>query len=142
MKKILIALALSTSTLIFAQDVMGGLVGGAIGGVIGNQFGGGNGKIATTIAGAALGSMIGSNNQREYSTNSYNRVYTDEYPTRVVYREVPQPVVYYSQPRVVYTQPRVVYVNSNHRHQYNDRQYREYARCENNHRRHEWHDED
>ena len=144
MKKILIALALSTSTLIFAQDVMGGLVGGAIGGVIGNQFGGGNGKIATTIAGAALGSMIGSNNQREYSTNSYNRVYNDEYPTRVVYREVPQPVIY-SQQRVVYTQPRVVYVYSNdddRRYEYKGHHHRSYARCENDRRRHEWHDED
>lgn len=144
MKKILIALALSTSTLIFAQDVMGGLVGGAIGGVIGNQFGGGNGKIATTIAGAALGSMIGSNNQREYSTNSYNRVYNDEYPTQVFYRETPQQVIY-SQPRVVYTQPRVVYVYSNdddRRYEYKGHHHRGYARCDNDRRRHKWHDED
>jgi hypothetical protein len=36
MKKILMAWMLTASTVLLAQDVMGGLVGGAIGGVIGN----------------------------------------------------------------------------------------------------------
>lgn len=138
MKKILITLALTTSTLVFAQDVMGGLVGGAIGGIIGNQFGGGNGKVATTIAGAALGAMMGSDNQRVYSNNSYSSVYNDDYPTQVVYREVPQ--------RVIYTQPRVVYVYSNddhdRRYEYNGHHHRGYARYDNDRRRHEWRDND
>ena len=99
---------------------------------------GGNGKVATTIAGAALGAMMGSNNQREYSTNNYSRVYNNDYPTRVIYREVPQ--------QVIYTQPRVIYVYSNddndRGHRYNAPHHREYARCENERRQHEWHDND
>lgn len=138
MKKILIALAFATSTLVFAEDLMGGLVGGAIGGVIGNQFGGGNGKVATTIAGAALGAMIGSDNQPIYSSNSYSRVYINDYPTRVVYREIPQ--------QVIYTQPRVIYVYANddddHRHEYKNHHRRGYARCDNDRRHREWRDED
>lgn len=136
MKKLIMMFALTTTTVMFAQDVIGGLVGGAIGGVIGNQFGGGSGKVASTIAGAALGTMIGSNNQREYTTNSYNRVYNDEYPTRVVYREIPQQVIY-TQPRVIY-----VYANDDRRNEYKSHHHRKYARCDNDRRRHEWHDED
>ena len=135
MKKTIITFALTASTLVFAQDMMGGLVGGAIGGVIGNQFGSGNGKVAATIAGAALGTMMGSDNQRVYSNNSYNRIYTDDYATRVVYREVPQ--------QVIYTQPRVVYVYSDddRRREYRGHHHRGYARCDNDRRKHEWRDE-
>jgi uncharacterized protein YcfJ len=124
MKKIFFALVLTGSTVLFAQDMMGGIFGGAIGGVIGNQFGSGAGKTAATIGGAALGAMIGSDDQRGYQGNNYNQDsntysrYNNGYATRVVYREVPQ---------VIYSQPRVVYVNSSPVY------YRE------NDREHEWH---
>lgn len=133
MKKLLFALALTASTALMAQDMVGGLVGGAIGGVIGNQFGGGNGKIAATIGGAALAAMIGSEDQRGYEGNGYRRYNNNysnynTYETREVYRRDPQ--IIYSQSRVIYTQPRVIYVNSAPSY------YRE------NHREHEheWHD--
>ena len=139
MKKILMTLMLTTSTVLLAQDVMGGLVGGAIGGVIGNQFGGGNGKVAATIAGATLGTMIGSDNQRVYQNNSYGR---DNYPTttttRVIYREAPS--------QIIYTQPRVVYIDSSPHHDYghewHGHHHREYARSENYTHRDMWRDED
>lgn len=132
MKKILLALALTASSALMAQDVMGGLVGGAIGGVIGNQFGGGSGKTAATIGGAVLGTMIGSSDQRGYTGNNYRPYNTysgyNGYTTREVYREDPQ--VVYTQSRVIYTQPRVVYVNPAPVY---------YGW---NHRDHEWHDRD
>lgn len=128
MKKILMAWMLTASTVLLAQDVMGGLVGGAIGGVIGNQFGGGNGKVATTIAGAALGAMIGSDNQRVYQNSSYNREYNYPTTSQVIYREVPT--------KIVYTQPRVVYIDSTPPHHDHDQRWhcnhhREYAQSEN-----------
>ncbi|MFA6187974.1 MAG: glycine zipper 2TM domain-containing protein [Sulfuricurvum sp.] len=126
MKKILITWVLTASTILVAQDVMGGMIGGAIGGIIGNQLGGGNGKVITTITGATLGAMIGSEDQSEYRNNNYS------YPTRVVYREVPQ--------QIIYTQPRVIYVNSVPTYDnYNIHHCREYARYWNNSERHERH---
>lgn len=137
MKKILITLMLTTSTVLLAQDALGGLLGGAIGGVIGHQFGGGNGKIATTIVGATLGTMIGSEDQRVYKNTSYDREYT--YPTRVVYREAPT--------QIIYTQPRVIYVNSTpyyeHAYKWHDNHHRDYARNEKYERRDNvWCDDD
>lgn len=129
MKKLLITLTL-LSTLSNAQDALGGIVGGAIGGVIGNQFGGGSGKVAATIAGATLGTMIGSTNQRIYTSDRYSHDDND-YPTRVVYREIPQ--------QVVYTQPRVVYVYADReRGWHGHKHHRKYAKCDHD----RWHDDD
>jgi uncharacterized protein YcfJ len=47
---------------------MSAIVGGIIGGVLGHQIGGGSGKIAATIGGATVGSMIGQNNSRDTRT--------------------------------------------------------------------------
>lgn len=137
MKKILMTLMLTASTVLLAQDTMGGLVGGAIGGVIGNQFGGGSGKVAATIAGATLGTMIGSDNQRVYQNTSYNREY--DYPTtRVIYREAPS--------QIVYTQPRVVYIDStrhyDHGYKGHGHHHKKYARSENYDRYYMQHDDD
>ena len=41
-----------------------GIIGAVVGGVIGNQFGGGSGRDALTVAGAALGASVASNEQR------------------------------------------------------------------------------
>lgn len=128
MKRFLIGLALVTSTILVAQDEVGGIVGGVIGGVIGHQFGSGSGKVAATITGATVGAVIGSRGGRETYNN---RLYSQYEPVQVVYREARR--------EVVYVEPRVVYVYSNrdnnHKRQWHNRHYREYARCDNNYRR-------
>lgn len=43
------------------RQLIGSLLGGAAGGYVGSQFGQGNGKLATTAAGALLGFIIGKN---------------------------------------------------------------------------------
>jgi uncharacterized protein YcfJ len=43
------------------NNVAAGIIGGVIGGVLGHQIGGGSGKVAATIGGAALGTMVGQN---------------------------------------------------------------------------------
>lgn len=110
MKKILLLLALTFSSVVMADDVIGGILGGAIGGVIGHQFGKGDGNTAATIGGAVIGTMLGSNsNSRSYNDEDYdNRVYSQRYvayaqPQRVYYVQ-PQQMIYVQQaPRVVYT---------------------------------------
>lgn len=47
------------------NNVAGGIVGGIIGGVLGHQIGGGSGKVAATIGGAAVGTMIGQDANRD-----------------------------------------------------------------------------
>ena len=42
-----------------------GIFGAIVGGVIGNQFGGGSGKVALTVAGAAIGSSIANDAYRK-----------------------------------------------------------------------------
>jgi len=140
MKKIIIALALTASTALLAHDVVGGVVGGTIGGVIGNQFGSGSGKVVTTIAGATLGTLIGSQD-RGYQSNSVN--YHNDYTGRVVYREAPQRVIY-TQPRVVYIEPVPVYYGWNERryeNRYEHRYERHHDRREDHGGRYEWHDD-
>ncbi len=56
------------------NSVIGGLVGAAIGGVLGHQLGGGSGKVATTIGGAAIGTMMGQNADRTTQTTGYQTV--------------------------------------------------------------------
>ncbi|MDD2828341.1 MAG: glycine zipper 2TM domain-containing protein [Sulfuricurvum sp.] len=60
------------------SNVVGGLVGAALGGVLGHQLGGGSGKVATTIGGAAIGTMLGQNADRPTQTNyqTVRRCYT------------------------------------------------------------------
>jgi hypothetical protein len=149
MKKIIIALAITVSSALLAHDVVGGVVGGAIGGVVGNQFGGGNGKVATTIAGATLGTLIGSQD-RGYEDNTAR--YHNDYTERTVYREAPRTVIY-TQPRIVRIEPAPVYYGWNER-RYNHGYIRGYERRENRYERHEdrrddydgwrheWHDDD
>lgn len=116
MKKILFLAALAFSSALMADDIIGALVGGAIGGVIGHQFGGGDGKVAATIGGAAIGTMIGSNsNARRYSEGGYANTVTAQ---RYVSYAQPQPM-YYPQPRqTIYIQqpPRVIYMRGHHHH--------------------------
>lgn len=113
MKKFLIAMTLTASASLFAQDSVGGLFGGIIGGVIGHQFGHGDGKVATTIIGASIGTLIGSNNERYASNSGYTNT------NRVIYTTVqPAPVVYTEQ-RVVYADSRPVsYYGSYNRDDY------------------------
>lgn len=47
---------------------MGAIVGGIIGGVLGHQIGGGSGKVAATIGGATVGTMIGQSGNRDART--------------------------------------------------------------------------
>lgn len=47
---------------------MGAIVGGIIGGVLGHQIGGGSGKVAATIGGATVGTMIGQSGSRDTRT--------------------------------------------------------------------------
>lgn len=65
------------------NNVIGGLVGAAIGGVLGHQIGGGSGKVAATIGGAAVGTMIGQNadQQTQTSYQTVRRCYT-QYETQ------------------------------------------------------------
>lgn len=60
------------------SNIVGGLVGAAIGGVLGHQLGGGSGKVATTIGGAAIGTMLGQNADRQTQTSyqTVRRCYT------------------------------------------------------------------
>lgn len=51
-----------------SSNVAGGIVGGIIGGVLGHQIGGGSGKVAATIGGATLGTMIGQDANRDPRT--------------------------------------------------------------------------
>lgn len=146
MKKVLFLAALALSSVLSADDVIGGLVGAAIGGVIGNQFGGGDGKVAATIGGAAIGTMIGSgSNMRRYSDGGYtNPGYADgRYapPQRYLSYTQPQPV-YYVQPRqTIYVEqpPRVIYVRGRHHH---DEYRADYGRGDGYRQMHRHHDDD
>jgi uncharacterized protein YcfJ len=139
MKKIMIALALTVTTALMAHDVVGGVVGGAIGGVIGNQFGGGNGKVVATIAGATLGTLIGTDD-RGYQYNQV--IYHKDYPVRTVYNTAPQQVIY-TQPRIVHVEPVPVYYGWNDRgdeRRFERREERREYRREDRDDRHEWHE--
>lgn len=50
------------------------ILGSIIGGVIGNQFGGGNGKVALTAAGAALGGSIAADASQRRNPDGYYAV--------------------------------------------------------------------
>jgi len=50
------------------SSAMSGIVGGIIGGVLGHQIGGGSGKVAATIGGATVGTMIGQSGARDTRT--------------------------------------------------------------------------
>lgn len=51
-----------------SNSPMGAIVGGIIGGVLGHQIGGGSGKVAATIGGATVGTMIGQSSSRDPRT--------------------------------------------------------------------------
>lgn len=50
------------------SSAMSGIVGGIIGGVLGHQIGGGSGKVAATIGGATMGTLIGQSDSRDTRT--------------------------------------------------------------------------
>jgi outer membrane lipoprotein SlyB len=79
---------------------MGQIVGGAVGGIIGHQFGGGNGKVAATIGGAVLGTMIGGSDNSNYYNRGYNNRYYEDRNynngTTVIYTQEPQIIQYNS----------------------------------------------
>jgi uncharacterized protein YcfJ len=55
------------------NNAVAGIIGGVIGGVLGHQIGGGSGKVAATIGGATLGTMVGQNAASDTQT-SYQTV--------------------------------------------------------------------
>lgn len=50
------------------NSAMSSIVGGIIGGVLGHQIGGGSGKVAATIGGATVGTMIGQSGSNDTKT--------------------------------------------------------------------------
>ena len=49
------------------QNVGGQILGAVVGGAIGSRFGGGNGRLVATGAGAAIGAVVGGNQQQQPS---------------------------------------------------------------------------
>ncbi|MDD2829731.1 MAG: glycine zipper 2TM domain-containing protein [Sulfuricurvum sp.] len=137
MKKLLIAMALTASASLFAQDSVGGIFGGVIGGIIGNQFGHGDGKVAATIIGASMGTLIGSNNERYISNGEYTNT------NRVVYTTVQPAPIIYTQQRIVYANPRpVIYYSSYDRddHRYEERRREHHDHWDRDRREHDEHE--
>lgn len=119
MKKILLLSTLALSSVLMADDIIGGLVGGAIGGVIGHQIGRGNGNTAATIGGAVIGTMIGSSSSvRDYNDRRYSSPYysNNGYSQRYVTYDQAQPVYYVQPQQTIYVQqqPQIVYVRRHH----------------------------
>ncbi len=56
------------------NGIAGGILGAVVGGVLGHQVGGGNGKVAATIGGAAMGTMMGQNATRANGRVDYQTV--------------------------------------------------------------------
>jgi len=49
----------------------GALIGGVAGGILGHQVGGGNGKIAATVGGAIIGTLVGKNLSHPHNPKRY-----------------------------------------------------------------------
>lgn len=66
------------------NGIAGGILGAVVGGVLGHQVGGGKGKVAATIGGAALGTMMGQNATRTNGQMDYQTVRqcTTQYDTQ------------------------------------------------------------
>ena len=56
------------------NGIVGGILGAVVGGVLGHQVGGGSGKVAATIGGAAVGTMMGQNATRTNGQVDYQTV--------------------------------------------------------------------
>lgn len=63
------------------------VLGAVLGGVIGNQFGGGSGRDAMTLAGAALGSAVVSDHQRQQHPQRYYAALEDRCGINTEWRE-------------------------------------------------------
>jgi uncharacterized protein YcfJ len=66
------------------NGIAGGILGAVVGGVLGHQVGGGSGKVAATIGGAAVGTMMGQNATRTNGQIDYQTVRqcTTQYDTQ------------------------------------------------------------
>jgi uncharacterized protein YcfJ len=63
------------------------VLGAIVGGVIGNQFGGGSGRDAMTLAGAALGSSVVADHQRQRHPRHYYAALEDRCGINTEWRE-------------------------------------------------------